>query len=209
MSTYKNDPCTDLILDFIAGGVPGNPSGESGGNYNAVIGEIHASDDLGKKALSEIYTLMAVLLARGRPSSAVGRYQIIRKTLATLQSSKGLGSDALFTPKLQDSLALSLMVGRGYQKWWAGQMSDADFAHGLSCEWASLPDPRNGGASHYDGVGPNHASTTLPHVMDMLSRARAMRKPVPAEPLVAAAPEASNVTTATSGVIGWVKGLFG
>ena len=33
MSTLKiSDPCSDIIEDFIAGGVPDNPGGESGGN---------------------------------------------------------------------------------------------------------------------------------------------------------------------------------
>jgi hypothetical protein len=174
MSTYAGkDSCTDILLDFIAGGVPGNPSGESGGNYNAVIDDINASDDLAQYTLDQIYELMAELLAQGEPSTAVGRYQIIRKTLHSLQSSKRLPGSALFTPELQDQIALSLMVGRGYPRWWNGRMSDTDFAHGLSCEWASLPDPYLGGKSHYDGVGPNHAGTTLAHVYDALQRARA------------------------------------
>jgi muramidase (phage lysozyme) len=178
MSTYANtDPCTDLILDFIAGGVPGNPSGESFGNYNAVIGNARATDDLGRKTLDDIYTLMADLLVYGRPSTAVGRYQIIRKTLKNLQTSKGLPGTALFTPKLQDSLAVSLLVGRGYPRWWDGKKTDEDFAHGLSCEWASLPDPLNDGKSHYDGDSAgNHAGTSLAAVYAMLRRARAAQK---------------------------------
>lgn len=204
MSTYREtDPCTDIILDFIAGGVPGNPSGESFGNYNAVIGNAHATDDLGQKTLDGIYTLMADLLEAGRPSTAVGRYQIIRKTLKALQTRKQLLGTALFTPKLQDSLAVALMVGRGYPLWWDGKMSDADFAHGLSCEWASLPDPRAGGRSHYDGVGSNHASTTLDHVYDALRRARAAQKaPAPA-------PVTQDVTPASPSVWGRLARLFG
>ncbi len=179
VSTYKNDLCTDIILDFIAGGVPGNPSGESGGNYNAVIGDAHATADLGAMTLDGIYGLMATLVAAGKPSSATGRYQIIHDTLKGLQASQKLTNDTLFTPELQDKLAVALMVGRGYSKWWTGAMTDADFAHGLSMEWASLPDPQNGGKSHYDGDSAgNHASTTLPHVYEILQRARAAQ-PVP------------------------------
>lgn len=177
MSSYAgSDGCTDIILDFIAGDVPGNPSGESCGNYNAVIGNAHATADLGALTLDDIYRLMANLLAAGKPSSAVGRYQIIRKTLKALQAGKKLPGTARFTPKLQDSLAVSLMVGRGYMQWWDGKLRDEDFAHGLSCEWASLPDPRMDGRSHYDGIGPNHAGTTLAAVYDMLKRARAAQK---------------------------------
>lgn len=130
---------------------------------------------------------MSHLLAAGRPSTAIGRYQIIRATMQTLQASKRLPGTALFTPELQDSMALSLMIGRGYSTWYTGRMSDADFAHRLSCEWASLPDPRAGGKSHYDGVGPNHAGTTLAHVYDALRRAKAaIGKSAPAAPQPAA-----------------------
>lgn len=193
MSSYAGrDPCTDIVLDLIA-------EHESAGNYDAVIGDAHSSHDLSGKTLGDIYDLMGDLLLYGQPSTAVGRYQIIRKTLQSLQESKGLQNDALFTPKLQDDLALSLMIGRGYSEWWTGQMTDAEFAHGLSCEWASLPDPEADGRSHYDGVGPNHAGTTLAHVYDALRRAKAAQKPAP-ELVADAAP---------GGFVGWLKGLFG
>lgn len=177
MSTYKDsDPCTDLILDFIAGGVPGNKFGESAGNYNAVIGDIHASDDLSKLDLNGIYDLMKDLVNEGQPSSAVGRYQIIKKTLVELQTTAKLSNEILFTPELQDKLAVILLHRRGYPFWWANKLTDTTFAHNISCEWASLPDPQRGGKSHYDGVGPNHASTTLPLIYDMLRRAKAVKR---------------------------------
>ena len=176
MSTLaQSDPCTDIVLDFIAGGVPDNPGGESGGNYNAVIGDMHATDDLGAKTLAEIYGLQAKLLGMGRPSSAIGRYQIIRRTLQALAAQLNVSSDTLFLDALQDQLAVKLLVQRGYQAWWRGQMNDEELLHNLSCEWASLPDPERGGKSHYDGVGPNHASTTLAKCYAMLTRARAAK----------------------------------
>lgn len=169
MSTLKgHDDCTDIILDFIAGY-------EAGGNYNAVIGNSHASEDLGKKSIGDIYVLMDHLLASGKPSTAVGRYQIIRRTMQALQLVLGLDNKVLFTPDIQDRMAVRLLVGRGYPAWWRGQMTDVEFAHTMSCEWASLPDPELGGKSHYDGIGPNHAGTTLVHVYSCLSKARAAR----------------------------------
>lgn len=173
MSTYAGkDNCTDIILDMIS-------EQESAGNYNAVIGDAHSSNDLSTRTVAEIYDLMEDLLTYGQPSTAIGRYQIIRGTLQSLQESQSLADDALFTPELQDSLAVALMVGRGYSKWWTGDMSDEDFAGGLSCEWASLPDPQNGGKSHYDGVGPNRAGMSLQHVYGALARARAAQKQQP------------------------------
>jgi muramidase (phage lysozyme) len=174
MSTYAvTDRCTDIVLDFIAGGVAGNPNGESGGNYNAVSGDPHATDDLSLKSLADIYALMDELEAHGAPSTATGRYQFIRATLQHCQVVEQLPNTALFTEALQDKFAVLLLVGRGYRDWWTGAITDQDFEHNLSCEWASLPDPQNGGRSHYDrdAVG-NHAQTTLDAVDAMLDRAQ-------------------------------------
>jgi len=182
-----------MILDFIAGGVPDNPSGESLGKYNAVIGNANSQDDLSARTIDQICGqggLMDQLLADGEPSTAVGRYQIIRKTLQTLKKNLNIAGSTRFTPDLQDRLGLALMVGRGYQKWWTGAISDRQFAHNISLEWASLPDPENGGKSHYDGVGPNHASTSLDKVLTMLQKARAeqpQQAAAPAGPAGAAA----------------------
>lgn len=166
MSTYAGrDECVNILLDFIA-------EHEAAGNYNAVIDDAHATDDLSAKTIDQIYVLMAILVGKNRPSSAVGRYQIIRATLQGLQAAAKFSNDTLFTPKLQDELAVTLLTGRGFGKWRLGRLSDEDFAHNLSMEWASLPDPDNGGKSHYDGIGPNHAGTTLGAVYDMLARAR-------------------------------------
>jgi len=172
-----------MILDFIAGGVPGNQSGESLGSYNAVIGNARSQDDLGARTIDLIYALMGQLRAAGKPSTAVGRYQIIRNTLQALQGTLNVAGSDQFTPQLQDRLGLALLVGRGYQKWWTGAITDEQFAHNISLEWASLPDPENGGKSHYDGVGPNHASTSVEVVLAMLARART------AKPEQAAAPQ--------------------
>src|SRR6266851_8981065 len=173
MSTLRSsDPCTDLILDFIAGGVDGNPSGESDGNYNAVIGNAHSDRDLSVLTLHQIANLQRQLVNNGEPSSAVGRYQIIEHTLETLIEELHLTGEEHFTPELQDKLAVQLLVGRAYRSWWRGEISDTTFMHNISAEWASLPDPRLGGKSHYDGVGPNHASTSLLAVSQMLVQAR-------------------------------------
>lgn len=178
MSTYKDkDNCTDILLDFIAGGlwgdILGNPSGESDGRYNAVIGNAYSSDDLSRRTLQEIYNLQSNLVyVKHRPSSAVGRYQIISPTLKTLVARKNLKLTTLFTNELQDQMAVDLMVGRGYKAWWTDRLTDKEFMHGLSMEWASLPDPNNGGKSHYDGIGPNHSSTNLANFSKALVEAK-------------------------------------
>ena len=170
------DACTETILHFIRGGVPGNPSGEAAGNYNAFFGAPHSTTNLVGMKLDDIYTIQSQLLRRDPRSTAVGAYQFLRTTLKKLQAKKALPGSALFTAALQDEFALELLIGRGYKMWWRGTITDEDFAHLLSCEWASLPDPLNGGRSHYDGDSAgNHASTTLTNVYAMLDQARSLK----------------------------------
>lgn len=179
MSTYKGkDDCTDTILDFLAGGVPDNPGGESRGNYNAVIGEVDSTDDLSKWTLGGIKDTLMPYLLNAHPrlnSTATGRYQFIKKTLTAEQAILGLGDDVHFTPEIQDRFAIQDLVGRGYSKWWADTLSDEEFAHNISLEWASEPDPENGGRSHYAGDGVNSNGTSLANLYAMLGRARAAR----------------------------------
>lgn len=159
------DPATRLLLQFIG-------SQEGGGDYNICIGERpgRTAHRLVEMDLEDIYLLQSQLTgAQRQPSSAVGLYQFIHPTLLTLQQRGRIPLTTLFTPELQDSLAVQLMIGRGYPRWWRGSLGDDEFMHGLSCEWASLPDPYNDGKSHYDGIGPNHAGHTLNAFAECLS----------------------------------------
>jgi len=175
MSTYAGtDDCTDIILDFIAGGhwgdELGNPIGESNGNYNAYFGHVDSTVDLCAMSLAEIYRFQDDMLKEDPRSTAIGRYQFLRGTLQGLQGE--LPASTLFTEELQDQFAVELLVRRGYSEWWKDRLTARQFAHNLSCEWASLPDPFNEGKSHYDGDDAgNHASTTLDCVYVMLDRA--------------------------------------
>lgn len=171
MSTFRNDSTTDIILDFIA-------EHESQGNYNALIGNAKSTLDLSQYTLSGIlYKVMPWNLVRHPRlrSTATGRYQFLRGTLADLMKALNLKGSERFTPELQDRLAVQLLVRRRYREWWRSAISDVQFAHELSKEWASLPDPFNNGRSHYDGDGVNHAGTTLPRVYGVLRRAREAR----------------------------------
>lgn len=172
--TYHNsDKATNHLLDFIAGGVEGNQYGESGGNYNAVYGSINATAPLHHKNLTQIYEMQTQMVNTNGVSSATGRYQALKGTLQEYQSRNKLPNHAMFTQRLQDDFGLCKMTDRGYSKWWNHELSDDEFMHRLSCEWASLPDPYNGGKSHYDGDSAgNHASTTLDYFRAALRTAR-------------------------------------
>lgn len=160
------DSATRELLDFIA-------VDESAGNYNAEIGNAKSTRDLSKMTLSQIFLEERRLLLNHMASDALGKYQIIHPTLATLVARMRLPLATLFTPALQDELAVQLLVGRGYPLWWRKLQSDEMFAHNLSMEWASLPDPYNNGRSHYDGDSAgNHAGRTLLSVYDCLRECR-------------------------------------
>lgn len=180
-ATFKTlDPCTNHLLDFIAGGVSTNKYGESGGCYDATFGDMDGSvyGDLSQRTLTQIYEMQSEMVAENGVSSATGRYQALKGTLQEYQDRKKLPNGALFTPVMQDDFGLSKMKDRGYDEWKSGAIGDDEFMHRLSCEWASLPDPYNGGKSHYDGDDAgNHASTTLAHFHDALRTAHGYIKP--------------------------------
>ena len=77
-------------------------------------------------------------------SSAVGKYQIVGKTLGSLQQKMGLSDDTIFTPQLQDKMAVELLKGRGLNKYMSGKMSARDFQANLYHEWASIAHPDTG-----------------------------------------------------------------
>ena len=177
---HQIDKATDHLLDFIAGGVPTNKYGESGGCYNATFGDMDGSvyGELSQKTLTEIYQMQDNMVAVNKVSSATGRYQALKSTLKEYQDRKKLPNGALFSPVMQDDFGLTKMKDRGYAAWRDGTISDDEFMHRLSCEWASLPDPYNGGKSHYDGDSAgNHASTTLEHFRAALRTARGYIEP--------------------------------
>jgi muramidase (phage lysozyme) len=108
-------------------------------------------------------------------SSAIGRYQIVRKTLRNLRKEMGLSGSELFDEDMQDRLALQLLEGRGLSKWRAGEIDDSTFLTNLAQEWASLPTSKGKGfykgqkaattpakvlAALYDGP-PGHSSAVL------------------------------------------------
>ena len=160
------DPVVDVLLDYTS-------VKESDGNYDAWIGHIHgARGTITGKTLGEVYQFQRELVAGGAPSSAVGRYQFVQRTLSACAQACGVGLTQRLDARTQDQLGLHLLQVRGLAAWRAGAISDSEFAHRLSCEWASLPDPENGGRSHYDGDGVNRAGRTLESLLGVLEQVK-------------------------------------
>jgi len=71
-------------------------------------------------------------------SSAVGKYQITRRTLKDLMRTMKLKGNEKFTPELQDKMAMQLLKRRGLDKFMSGKISQKDFHNRISKEWASV-----------------------------------------------------------------------
>jgi muramidase (phage lysozyme) len=149
------------LLDFV-GKLEGGKEG-----YNSVFGGGRA--DLTKMTVSDVRKFQDDLVSKGSVSSAVGKYQIIRKTMGTLIRDMGFDpTQAKFTPELQDAMAVQLMKGRGLDKFMKGEITHEQFADELAKEWASLPNTKTG-RSHYEGApGSNKALTNSDEVRKVL-----------------------------------------
>lgn len=150
-STNLSDSPTLPILNLI-----GHTEGtDEGRGYNETLGYgayTGGDKDLTKMTLGDIKKLQSQMLAHPDNkwnSSALGRYQIVGKTLRTLQQQMKLSDSVLFDEKTQDAMAMQLLKGRGYDDWMAGKISDATFMNNLAKEWASLP--TTAGKGYYDG----------------------------------------------------------
>jgi tape measure domain-containing protein len=130
-------------------------------------------------------------------SSALGRYQIVRKTLLGLRKELGLSGDEKFTPELQDRLAKQLLKRRGRSisglrnEWQGLRRVSADEILGA---WDHEHAPRRKQAGM--GVPPERRATML---VDPAPQARTVDRAAPerrATMLVEPAPQARTVDRA-------------
>jgi muramidase (phage lysozyme) len=127
---------------------------EARGNYNILVGG-RTDPKLTEMTLAEVLSFQSGMIGRGHESTAVGRYQIIKKTLQGLINQGAAQLNEKFGPDTQDRLAIALLNGRGYQKFLQGKMPVDQFANRVAMEWASFPVAS--GQSYYKGVGSNKA----------------------------------------------------
>lgn len=152
-----DDPMANQILDTI------RPlEGGTKDPYNTGFG--------GKKIPIEQMTVNDVLASgyNGLKFKVLGAYQFKDSTLRGLVEKGYVDGSQKFDANTQDNAALQLMKARGYDQFKQdpkGQL--IPFMHNLSMEWASLPDPTKGGASHYSN-GTDHAGISLPAFQSVL-----------------------------------------
>jgi muramidase (phage lysozyme) len=125
--------------------------GESGGNYNALVGG--GSANLTGMTIAEVQQLQSTMIKGGRPSTAVGKYQMIAATLAEQAKKAGLDPNKTkFDQHTQDLLASQLINQAGY-----GTKDSASVMKNLAGTFASLPQDMSG-RGRYDGYNTNKAN---------------------------------------------------
>lgn len=129
---------------------------ESKGNYNIILGG-KTVPNLTKMTLAQVYDLQRQMVRSGKESSAVGRYQFIRKTLEGDAAQLGMDPNTtVFDEKTQDALAIyELRRNAKMDQWLDGNISDETFLNRIARIWASIP--TTSGSSYYAGVGSNRA----------------------------------------------------
>lgn len=142
--------------------------GESNGNYNAYFGnaqnnEVRFTD----MSIDEVLQWQQAYVQSGSPSSAVGRYQIIRPTLESLVGELDIERSQKFDVAMQDKMAIALMERRGATAYIGGDISREDFAANIAKEWAALPKVKGDQPqqSYYAGDGINKAHISIPQVL--------------------------------------------
>jgi hypothetical protein len=152
------------LLDLIG-------QGESGGNYNALVGGRKGANtareaDLTNMTIAEVQKYQQSMISKGHLSTAVGKYQMIADTLKNQVAQSGLDPNKTkFDQKTQDLLAQQLVSQAGY-----GKQDTATVMRNLAGTWASLPQDMSG-RGRYDGFNSNRAN------VDPKALAEAIRQP--------------------------------
>lgn len=146
---------SNAFLDLI-GRAEGTDRGR-GYNETLAYGRFTGGDrNLIGMSLDQIDALQTSMLRHTQNtfnSSALGRYQIVRTTLRGLREMNGLSGNELFTPELQDELALQLARGRGAS------------VPGLRAEWEGLKNVPGADILAAFNAGVGGESTLRPQIM--------------------------------------------
>jgi muramidase (phage lysozyme) len=132
--------------------------------------------ELVKMTLKELLALQTKMLKdpdNKWNSSALGRYQIVSKTIrairAALESRYPL--TRLYDEDCQDEMACYLLGVRGIDKYLAGRMKEDTLINNLAKEWASFPTTQDKG--HYAG---QHTPIKAARVREVLAEVRRRHK---------------------------------
>lgn len=129
--------------------------------------------DITQMSVGEIMEMQKGTLKTGRKLFAVGRYQIIPKTMVEAMKTAGVSKDDVFDEKTQDKLGMALLTGGKRPRLAAYLKGKSNDLHGamvdFAQEWRSIPHPDTGRAV---GGGPNKAHHSVESVKQALMSAR-------------------------------------
>lgn len=151
--------------------------GESRGNYNAYYGKVANTDiDFTRMTIVEVLQWQEDFVKKGSPSSAVGKYQIVRPTLNGLVKQLDLSQDQRFDAAMQDRMAIALLERRGAVSYIDNKLSREQFAANIAKEWAALPKVIGDSPdkSYYDGDGLNKALISVDEVTGAVEQLKKM-----------------------------------
>jgi len=155
--------------------------GESKGNYNAYFGNVtNSTVRFTEMPVAAVLQWQEAYVQQGSPSSAVGKYQIVRPTLAGLVQQLGIDPQTRFDEALQDRMAIALLERRGALDYVDKKLTREQFAANLAKEWAALPrvigdDPAESYYAH-DGLNKSQISPDeIFNALAMLERQTARR----------------------------------
>jgi murein DD-endopeptidase MepM/ murein hydrolase activator NlpD len=106
-------------------------------------------------------------IARTAPGAS-GRYQQMPQYLLRRAKAAGYNENTVFSPAVQDALAIKQIEGRGGNRWLNGKMSTESFMQGLSQEWAALPNAY--GQFHYSGQGSSLKAEKIKSVLSQVKQ---------------------------------------
>lgn len=115
---------------------------------------VRPAKPISEMTIREVIAFQNYAVARGSKSSAVGRYQFIRGTLAELATEKRIHPDTIFDRRVQDYLARMKLQDCDY---YARHVNEIKISNCLAKVWASLPvitGPK-AGRSYYQGIAGN------------------------------------------------------
>jgi len=170
------------LLDLIAQGESGAAgyNAYNRGTYTGTDGKQHIRTadrriDFSNLTMGQVQDLQHA--GRQDPDRlfAVGKYQIIPKTMDGAINALRIDRNAAFTPALQDQFFSDYLIVNkrpAVHDFIVGKSGVGleDAQRGLASEWASFGDPDKGGRSHYGGA--NHASITLEQSAAALNQMR-------------------------------------
>ena len=171
---------------------PSGGGGTSGGKWKPLLDAIHSVESSTDKknngydaqngapggvrpGLSQMTIGEIVRNAPG----ASGRYQQMPEFLLGRAKAAGYNENTIFSPAVQDALAIKQIEARGGNSWLNGKMSTESFMQELSQEWAALPNAY--GQFYYSGQSSSLKPEKIKSVLSKVKQTPAQTTSTPAK----------------------------